>query len=93
VERLIEISLLWRLGNAMEPDWEITEGHVIEVHGYPNVRVRVELEPREADFSDYSASTANPAVNAIPAVVAAHPGLVTADELPLITVGSVNLAG
>jgi 2,4-diaminopentanoate dehydrogenase len=86
---LIEIGLLWRLGNAMEPDWPIDEGYRIEVRGVPNVRVRYELD-YPADVDDHGANTANPAVNAAPAVVAARPGLVTVDELPLITAGSVS---
>lgn len=85
----IELGLTWRLGNAMHPDWPIEDGYVMEVIGVPNVRVRYELEyPR--DPNDYVASTANPPVNAIRAVVAARPGIVTIDELPLITVGSVS---
>lgn len=88
---LIEIGLLWRLGNAMEPDWPITEGYVIEVVGVPGVRLRFELDtPGNPD--DLSANTANPPVNAIPAVVAARPGLVTVDDLPLITARSVKMA-
>jgi hypothetical protein len=86
---LIEIGLLWRLGNAMEPDWPINEGYRIEVRGVPDVRVRYELD-YPADVDDYGANTANPAVNAAPAVVAARPGLVTVDELPLVTAGSVS---
>ena len=88
---LIELGLLWRLGNAMEPDWPIAEGYVIEVRGVPNVRLRYELEYPE-DRNDFDAHTANPPVNAIKAVVAAKPGLVTLDDLPLITAGSVKHA-
>jgi hypothetical protein len=89
---LIEIGLLWRLGNAMEPNWPIEEGHRVEIVAVPGVRMRVEyLDPDDA--VDRNAHTANPAVNAIPAVVAAAPGLVTVDELPLITAGSVLGAG
>ncbi|MFN8036557.1 MAG: dihydrodipicolinate reductase [Acidimicrobiia bacterium] len=88
-EPVIEFGLLWRLGNAMDPDWEIVEGHVVEVRGVPNVRLRFQFE-YPSDFDDFGAHTANPAVNAIPAVVAAPPGLVTADELPLVTAGSVR---
>jgi 2,4-diaminopentanoate dehydrogenase len=91
-EPLIELGLLWRLGNAMEPNWPIDEGHRVEIVGVPNIKLRVEyVDP--ADVVDHSAHTANPAVNAIPAVVAAAPGLVTMDELPLITAGSVRAAG
>ena len=86
---LIEIGLLWRLGNSMEPDWPITEGYVIEVVGVPNVRLRYELD-YPSDINDKDANTANPPVNAIAAVVAARPGIVTVNELPLITAGSVK---
>ncbi|UGQ11981.1 hypothetical protein LO772_35385 [Yinghuangia sp. ASG 101] len=88
---VIELGLRWRLGNAMEPDWPIAEGYVIEVRGVPNVRVRFEIDASET--GEIAASTAHPAVHAIPAVVAARPGLVTVDELPLITAGSVRTAG
>lgn len=85
----IELGLTWRLGNAMHPDWPIEDGYVMEVIGVPNIRIRYELE-YPTDPNDYVASTANPPVNAIRAVVAARPGIVTVDELPLITVGSVT---
>ncbi|HEX9031454.1 MAG TPA: hypothetical protein VF834_06380 [Streptosporangiaceae bacterium] len=84
----IEIGLLWRLGDAMAPNWPIDEGHRVEIVGVPNLRMRVEYLSTD-DPGDYHAHTANPAVNAIPAVVAAAPGLVTVDQLPLITAGSV----
>ncbi|MBB5685915.1 NAD(P)H-dependent amine dehydrogenase family protein [Sphingobium boeckii] len=89
---LIEIGLLWRLGQSMEPDWPITEGYVMEVRGIPNVKLRYELEYPE-DRNDFDAHTANPPVNAIKAVVAAKPGLVTIADLPLVTARSVKRAG
>jgi hypothetical protein len=82
---LIEIGLLWRLGDAMTPNWPIDEAHKVEIIAQPNIRLTVEYDP----ISDDS-HTANPAVNAIPAVVRAAPGLVTIDQLPLITAGSVK---
>jgi hypothetical protein len=86
---VIEMGLVWRLGDAMEPDWPIAQGHRVEIKAVPDLRLRVEyLDPD--DPADNHAHTANPAVNAIPAVVAAPPGLVTVDELPLITAGSVR---
>jgi hypothetical protein len=86
---VIEMGLVWRLGAAMTPDWPILQGHRVEITGVPDVRMRVEyLDP--PDPVDAHAHTANPAVNAIPAVVAAPPGLATVDELPLITAGSIR---
>lgn len=79
---VIELSLMWRLGNAMEPDWKPVEGYVIEVEGDPGVRCRYSAVYGASP--DFGLITAMPAVNAIPAVVAARPGLVTAADLPLI---------
>lgn len=80
---VIELGLCWRLGDAMEPDWPTEEGYVIEIDGVPSVRARFAiLYP--ANLTDFGIATANPAVNAIRAVVAAPPGLVTADQLPLV---------
>jgi hypothetical protein len=79
---VIELGLMWRLGKAMQPDWKPVEGYVIEVDGEPNVRCRFHAE-YGAD-ADFGLVTAMPAVHAIPAVVAARPGLVTAADLPLI---------
>lgn len=71
----------------MEPDWPIEEGHVIRIVGSPGIRIRHEID-YPSDLADLGSLTANPAVNAIAAVVAA-PGLVTIGEMPLITAGSV----
>lgn len=90
---LLEMDLLWRLGDAMEPDWPINHGYVMEIRGVPNIRVRYEPEFGRNAEEYVAAPTANPAVNAIPAVVAAGPGLVTAADLPLISAGSIRIAG
>jgi hypothetical protein len=91
-EPLIELGLLWRLGHDMEPDWPVGKhGHIIEVVGTPNVRLEYEILPSDhMDAVESTAETAHPAVNAIPAVVAARPGLVTLADLPLVTSGSVR---
>lgn len=87
-EPLIEMGLTWRLGDAIEPDWPVHAGHVIEIRGVPNIRLSHEID-HVPDPDNFNADTANPAVNAIPAVVAARPGLVTLPDLPLVTVTSV----
>ncbi len=78
----IELGLMWRLGDAMQPDWKPVDGYVIEVDGEPGVRCRFHAVYGKG--ADFGLITAMPAVHAIPAVVAARPGLVTAAELPLI---------
>lgn len=80
----IECSLMWRLGYAMEPDWPAHEGHEVEIRGTPTIKMDIRYEhPTSPD--DFNAITANPAVNSIPRVVAAAPGILTVDTLPMIT--------
>lgn len=86
---LLEMDLLWRLGDAMQPDWPIEHGYVMEISGVPNIRVRYEPVFGGAAEEYVAAPTANPAVNAVAAVVAAAPGLVTAADLPLVTASSI----
>jgi hypothetical protein len=76
----ISLSSMWRLGDAMEPDWK-GEGYVIEIEGTPNIRC---VFDREGDPSGGGLVTAMSAVHAIPAVCAARPGIVQAWELPMV---------
>ena len=78
-------------GPDLEPDWKIEDGHVIEVQGRPTVRATMQFLP-PPDFEAKSLAdfmvlghimTAMPAINAIPAVVAAQPGIVSYPDLPL----------
>ncbi|MBL7492601.1 dihydrodipicolinate reductase [Frankia sp. AgB1.9] len=78
---LIECSFVWKLGEDMTPNWPVTHGYVIELDGVPGVRVR--LEP-QGDHLDGTVTTAMPAVNAIPLVCAAPPGIVNLMDLPLV---------
>jgi hypothetical protein len=76
---------------VLEPDWKIEDGYVIEVQGLPTIRSTVQFLP-PPDFQATSLAdfmvlghvmTAMPAVNAIPRVVAAPPGIVTYADLRL----------
>jgi hypothetical protein len=78
---LIECSFVWKLGEDMTPNWPVTHGYVIEIDGDPGVRCK--LEP-QGDRFDGTITTAMPAVNAIPMVCAAPPGIVNQMELPLV---------
>jgi hypothetical protein len=81
----------WKKGQTLEPDWPIEEGHVITVDGRPTVRVKVDYLPppdfEATTFAEFMVlgmiMTAMPAINAIPLVVAAPPGIVTYNDLPL----------
>jgi 2,4-diaminopentanoate dehydrogenase len=88
---VVELNVRWKKGQTLDPDWTIAEGHVIQVDGRPTVRVKLDYLPppdfEATTFADFMVlgmiMTAMPAVNAIPHVVAAPPGIVTYADLPL----------
>jgi hypothetical protein len=97
---VVELSARWKKAPVLEPDWTIEDGYVIEVQGRPTVRTTLQFLP-PADFQAETLAdfmvlghimTAMPAINAIPAVVAAPPGIVTyADTRLPIPRGLVRL--
>ena len=100
---IVELNVRWRKGQTLDPDWKIAQdGWVIQVDGMPTVTTTVGFLP-PADFeaetiADFMVMghimTAMPALNAIPAVVAAAPGIVTYNDLPLtLPRGRVRGAG
>jgi hypothetical protein len=86
---LVELRVRWRKGPTLDPDWQLEDGYLIEVDGRPTVHTRVQLLPppdfEAKTFSDFMVLgmiiTAMPAINAIPQVVAAPPGIVTYNDL------------
>ncbi len=88
---VVELNVRWKKAPTLEPDWKIEDGHVIEVQGRPTVRATLQFLP-PPDFEARSLAdfmvlghimTAMPAINAVPAVVAAPPGIVSYPDLPL----------
>jgi hypothetical protein len=88
---VVELNVRWKKAPVLEPNWAIRDGWLIEVQGRPTVRTTVQFLP-PPDFHARSLAdfmvlghimTAMPAVNAIPAVVAAPPGIVTYTDLSL----------
>jgi hypothetical protein len=88
---VVELNVRWKKAPVLEPDWTIADGWVVEVQGRPTVRTQVQFLP-PADFQATSLAdfmvlghimTAMPAVNAIPAVVDARPGIVSYADLRL----------
>ena len=89
---VLELNARWTLTQQLEPAWDVLMGYLIEVRGDPHVNVRIDFMPRDlatATLDDLvvmgAVLTAMPAVNAIPAVVAARPGIVTYRDLPPMT--------
>ena len=88
---VVELNVRWKKAPSLEPDWPIEDGWVVEVQGRPTVRTKVQFLP-PPDFQAKSLAdfmvlgqimTAMPAINAIPAVVAARPGIVSYPDLTL----------
>ena len=88
---VIDVNVRWRKGQTLDREWQIEEGHVIQIDGMPTVRTRLEYLPppdfQATTFAEFMVlgmiMTAMPAINAIPLVVAAPPGIVTYNDLPL----------
>lgn len=88
---IVELGVRWKKAAVLEPDWKIEDGYVIEVQGLPTLRSTLQFLP-PPDFEAKSLAdfmvlghvmTAMPAVNAIPVVVAAAPGIVSYPDLRL----------
>ena len=90
---VVELNVRWRKGQTLDPDWKIDQdGWVIQIDGRPTVTATIgflpppdfEAETMEEFMVLGHIMTAMPPLNAIPAVVAAAPGIVTYNDLPLI---------
>ncbi len=89
---VVTLNVRWRKGKHLEPDWQIEHGYVVDVQGQPCVRTKLEVSPA-ADFVAHSFAdymvlgmimTALPAINAIPMVCDAPPGILTYLDTPLV---------
>lgn len=84
---LVSAGFNWIMGAHTTPPEPLRHGYDIRVHGRPTMRAAVTcLPPRDWDEEDYMGLgmiyTAMPVVNAVPRVVSAPPGIVTAADLP-----------
>jgi hypothetical protein len=73
------------LGHRQEPEWKLANGYLVSITGDPNVRLKLSFAPADFESFDIGTTTAMPAVNAIPGVVSAPPGVFTPLDLPLVT--------
>jgi hypothetical protein len=87
---VVSVGFNWIMGNHVEPPKPLEHGHVIQVFGMPNMRTVLHCLPPK-DWAEPGIMglgmicTAMPVTNAVPAVVAAEPGIVTLADLPPIT--------
>jgi 2,4-diaminopentanoate dehydrogenase len=88
-DRRIVIEHVTRLDDAIAPDWPQPPGHGgyrIEITGNPNLRCELQMESEDGDHNTAGLLvTAMRLLNAIPAVCAAEPGLLSTLDLPLVT--------
>ena len=88
-EPIAELRTIWTLGSVLGhrqvPEWKLAFGYLVHITGDPNVNLKLSFAPEDFATFDIGTTTAMPAVNAIPAVVAAPPGVFTPLDLPLIT--------
>jgi hypothetical protein len=90
---IVDLQVRWKKGKDLEPDWPLEHGYLVQIEGQPCVKTKLEIRPPQdfqaKSFEDFMQlgmiMTALPAVNAIPAVCAASPGIRTYTDLPLIT--------
>lgn len=87
-----ELHSRFVMTGALDTGWTVEHGYKVEVDGDPRVVLRLEIWPDLDDLGQLTVEemhaigmriSATPAVNAIPAVCAAAPGIRTYADLPL----------
>ncbi|MEZ5382387.1 MAG: hypothetical protein R2754_11425 [Microthrixaceae bacterium] len=82
-ERVV-LEHVTRLRDEDRPDWRQGSGYHIDITGDPSVHVEVGLSSPNGDHNHAGClATAMHVLNAVPAVVAAEPGVVTMLDLPV----------
>jgi 4-hydroxy-tetrahydrodipicolinate reductase len=80
----IVIEHVTRLDDSVAPEWPHGNGYRIEIKGSPSFTVELEMEGDDGDHNIGGlVGTAMRLLNAVPAVCAASPGLLSTFDLPL----------
>jgi len=83
-----EMRTVWSLGgifgHEQTPDWRLLHGYRVRIDGEPNVTLKLSFSPDDFDTFEIGTTTCMPAVNAIPSVVAARPGVLATTDLPFV---------
>ena len=82
---MIELAICWTMSSdGLDPQWEDPEGFSIVIDGQPYVDATIRFgRPGEDAMTVLMDSTAVAAVNAIPFVCDAAPGVITPIDLPV----------
>ncbi|WP_067536853.1 NAD(P)H-dependent amine dehydrogenase family protein [Nocardia crassostreae] len=87
----VEVHVEWQMTPDTDPHWDVQGCYITTIQGDPCISSKHRILPRPGtDFSDPASFasigmtvTGLPALNAIPAVSAAPPGVITSADLPL----------
>ena len=82
---VVELAICWTMSNdALDPQWSDPEGFSVVIEGQPRVDATIRFgNPGEDVMTVLMDSTAVAAVNAIPFVCDAQPGVITPIDLPI----------
>ncbi|UXA08006.1 dihydrodipicolinate reductase [Mycobacterium sp. SMC-2] len=82
---VVELAICWTMSNdALDPQWSDPEGFSVVIEGTPRVDATIRFgEPGQDAMTVLMDSTAVAAVNAIPFVCDARPGVITPIDLPI----------
>ena len=82
---VVELAICWTMSNdALDPQWSDPEGFSVVIEGKPRVDATIRFgEPGQDAMTVLMDSTAVAAVNAIPFVCDAQPGVITPIDLPI----------
>jgi len=92
----VEFRTTWTLGSFFgfhdEPEFPILNAYEVTITGEPNIRMKLNFMPEDLEHIDIGITTAMPAVNAIPSVCAAPPGVLSPTDLTLVTARGIPRA-
>ena len=75
-ETTLAVEHLTRMADDLAPDWPTEIGYEVTIEGEPNMRVHLVIGSHDEDHAEQGClATAMHAINAIPSVVDAQPGL------------------
>jgi hypothetical protein len=82
---VVELAICWTMSDdALDPKWTDPKGFSVVIEGEPRVDATIRFgEPGQDVMTVLMASTAVAAVNAIPFVCNAQPGVITPIDLPI----------
>jgi hypothetical protein len=82
---VVELAICWTMSSdALDPQWSDPEGFSVVIDGQPRVDATIRFgNPGEDVMTVLMDSTAVAAVNAIPFVCAAQPGIITPIDMPI----------